>query len=247
MFPLQRLKELEAEGVIGRVAERHYGFGLCPDAEPLIKSGREVARLLKQDGVDLALLVPALPLCTRSVGLLAREVEGAGITTAALALVREVAVEVRAPRMLYLHWPYGHAMGEPGNVEQQRAILHDLLSMARTAPRPGLLVDLPYRWRRETYPPIDDWNADSAAFTTALAAAIDASPAPQMCAKTETERAGIQRMGTRARCHLAKLTANRVLKRFLSTGAPGAPDATPRSGVRPPQWRGQSRRAPGNR
>lgn len=59
VFPLQRLKELEAEGVIGRVAERHYTFGLCKDAGPLIKSGREVARRLKQEGVDLALLVPA--------------------------------------------------------------------------------------------------------------------------------------------------------------------------------------------
>lgn len=80
--------------------------------------------------------------------------------------------------MLYLHWPYGHAMGEPGNVEQQRVVLRDLFSMARTAPRPGLLVDLPYRWRRETYAPVDDWNADSAAFTTALAAAIDTPLAP---------------------------------------------------------------------
>jgi hypothetical protein len=79
--------------------------------------------------------------------------------------------------MLYLHWPYGHAMGEPGNVGQQRAILRDLLSMARTAPRPGLLVDLSYRWRRETYPSINDWAAASAAFTAALAAAMEAPPA----------------------------------------------------------------------
>ncbi|HEY4025732.1 MAG TPA: hypothetical protein VGO86_04815, partial [Candidatus Dormibacteraeota bacterium] len=112
-------------------------------------------------------------LCTRSVGLLAREIEASGITTSALALVRGVAVEVRAPRMLYLHWPYGHAMGEPDNVGQQRAVLRDLLSMARAAPRAGLLVDLPYRWRRESYPPIDDWTVDSAAFTAALSAAME--------------------------------------------------------------------------
>jgi hypothetical protein len=78
--------------------------------------------------------------------------------------------------MLYLHWPYGHAMGEPGNVAQQRAVLHDLLSMARAAPREGLLLDLPYRWRRDTYPPVDDWTADSAAFTAALAATVEAQP-----------------------------------------------------------------------
>ena len=59
VFPLQRLRELEAEGVIGRVAGRHYGFGLCAKGERLIGPGREVARAMKNDGVDLALLVPA--------------------------------------------------------------------------------------------------------------------------------------------------------------------------------------------
>lgn len=78
--------------------------------------------------------------------------------------------------MLYLHWPYGHAMGEPGKVEQQRTVLRDLCSMARRAERPGLVVDLPYRWRRETYAPIDDWAADSAAFNAALGAAMEAMP-----------------------------------------------------------------------
>ena len=60
-----------------------------------------------------------------------------GVTTVGLALVREVAVAARAPRMLYLHWPFGHALGEPNNRDQHRTILHDVFSMARTAPRPG--------------------------------------------------------------------------------------------------------------
>jgi D-proline reductase (dithiol) PrdB len=59
VFPLQRLRELEAEGVIGRVASRHYGFGLCREGERLIAPGREVARAMRNEGVDLALLVPA--------------------------------------------------------------------------------------------------------------------------------------------------------------------------------------------
>jgi hypothetical protein len=86
------------------------------------------------------------------VGLLAREIEAAGVTTVGLALVKEVAIAAHAPRFLYLHWPFGHALGEPGNVAQQRTVLHDMFSMAANAPRPGLVIDLPYRWRRETYP-----------------------------------------------------------------------------------------------
>jgi hypothetical protein len=102
------------------------------------------------------------------VGLLAREIEVRGVTTVALALVEEVAVAAHAPRFLYLHWPFGHALGEPGNVAQQRTVLHDMLTMAISAPRPGLVVELPYRWRRETYAPVADWKRPSDAVASAL-------------------------------------------------------------------------------
>jgi len=106
------------------------------------------------------------------VGLLAREIEACGVTTVALALVHELAIAVKAPRMLFLHWPFGHALGEPGNRLQQLTILHDAFSMACAAPRPGLVVNLPYQWRREQYKPIDDWTKESQAFAEALAVAM---------------------------------------------------------------------------
>ena len=59
VFPLERLRELEAEGVIGRVADEHFGFGLSGSAKALITPGREVGRRLARAHVDLALLVPA--------------------------------------------------------------------------------------------------------------------------------------------------------------------------------------------
>jgi len=90
------------------------------------------------------------------------------VTTVALALVRELAVAVKAPRMLYLHWPFGHALGDPGQRDQQRAILHDALSMARLAPRPGLVVDLPYQWRRHVYAPVTDWTTESETLREAM-------------------------------------------------------------------------------
>ena len=99
------------------------------------------------------------------------------MSTVALALVKELAALVKAPRMLSLHWPFGHALGEPGNREQQRAVLHDAFSLARAAPGPGLIVELPYRWRREVYPPITDWTADSQAFSAALARAAESQGA----------------------------------------------------------------------
>ena len=54
VFPMERLRELEAEPVSGRLAEDHYGFGLMGSAERLIPSIKEVAQRIRESGVDLA-------------------------------------------------------------------------------------------------------------------------------------------------------------------------------------------------
>jgi len=59
-FPVHRLLELEAAGVIGRVAARHYSFmGFQEDLTAWRRvSGPEVARRLVADGVHAVLLTP---------------------------------------------------------------------------------------------------------------------------------------------------------------------------------------------
>lgn len=59
VFPLQRLRELEADGVIGSSARYHYAFngaGLEPHLYE--RPAREVASHLRADAVDVVLLVP---------------------------------------------------------------------------------------------------------------------------------------------------------------------------------------------
>jgi D-proline reductase (dithiol) PrdB len=62
VFPVERLREFEKEGIIGEVAKRHYGFMGHIDGRhiaPLInKYTPEVARRLKADNVDVVLLTP---------------------------------------------------------------------------------------------------------------------------------------------------------------------------------------------
>ena len=59
VFPLTRLKELAAEGVIGSVAGFHYSFMGAPFPPTRFEpTAREVAGLLKRDGVDAAVLLP---------------------------------------------------------------------------------------------------------------------------------------------------------------------------------------------
>ena len=63
VFPFERLRALAALGEIGSVNARHFSFMghiLPPHLQTLIQAtAPQVARLLKQDGVDIALLTPA--------------------------------------------------------------------------------------------------------------------------------------------------------------------------------------------
>ena len=58
IFPIHRFRELEAEGIIGSLADTHYSFmGLIPNTTALIEeSAPEAARRLKAAGVDAAFL-----------------------------------------------------------------------------------------------------------------------------------------------------------------------------------------------
>lgn len=59
IFPLERLLELEAQGIIGHVAETHYGLGFTDNPRELLSPGHKVGTMLAQANVDLVLLVPA--------------------------------------------------------------------------------------------------------------------------------------------------------------------------------------------
>ncbi len=63
IFPLERIRELVNEGIVGSLAKKHYAFmGHIdgPHISTLIKkTAREVAQKLRQDQVDLVLLTPA--------------------------------------------------------------------------------------------------------------------------------------------------------------------------------------------
>lgn len=68
-----------------------------------------------------------------------------------VSIVRKFTEEVRPPRVVFLKWPYGHPLGEPGNVKQQRAVLDRAFETLANATEPGVIVDLPYKWKREKY------------------------------------------------------------------------------------------------
>jgi D-proline reductase (dithiol) PrdB len=63
VLPIDRLREFEAEGIVGELAEKHYGFMGHIDGRhiPTLieRSAREVVKRLKAARVDVVLLTPA--------------------------------------------------------------------------------------------------------------------------------------------------------------------------------------------
>ena len=80
-----------------------------------------------------------------------RELERQGLATVGLSLLRKLTERVKPPRTYYLRYPFGHALGEAGNRDQQRQIVRDALSLLETVTVPGTIVESPYRWRRTRF------------------------------------------------------------------------------------------------
>jgi hypothetical protein len=57
------------------------------------------------------------------VGVLARVFEAAGLATTALSLVRQQAVNVKAPRFLHCEFPLGRSLGKPNDAEFQTDVI----------------------------------------------------------------------------------------------------------------------------
>jgi len=55
VFPIDRLREMVADGIIGSVADFHYSFGAPMPDDELEIAGREIGRLLLKDKVTACL------------------------------------------------------------------------------------------------------------------------------------------------------------------------------------------------
>lgn len=58
IFPIDRLRELAGENIIGSIADFHYSFMGAHDSMLWEKEARQLAGIMKKEGVNTALLVP---------------------------------------------------------------------------------------------------------------------------------------------------------------------------------------------
>lgn len=78
--------------------------------------------------------------------VLARWIEARGIPTVVVTMMPAVAEERRAPRIVGVEFPFGHAFGMPDDAAMQRSVLELALRVLAGAGSPGTRVDFDLEW-----------------------------------------------------------------------------------------------------
>ncbi len=147
VFPIERLREFAAEGIIGGVAKRHLGFmGYTQQLRDLYeRAAPEMAKIIERSDADAVLLTAGCPLCHRVVVAIQREIEMVGIPTVLITVVPENSRQMGPPRALA---PQGFALGDslggPGQISVQRAVLRDALRRWEAREEPGIIWERSY-------------------------------------------------------------------------------------------------------
>lgn len=149
MLPIDRLHELAKEGFIGSVSPVLVGFmGGGGNVQKFREeTGPAIAKIFKDEGVDIVLLTGGCGTCHRSATIVQRAIESVGISTIIIAALPPIAKQQGAPRIAAAHVPIGSNAGEPNNIEMQTAILKDSLNAMTKMQQFGELIMLPYEYR----------------------------------------------------------------------------------------------------
>lgn len=86
------------------------------------------------------------------MGLIARQLEAAGIPTVSLTSARDITAAANPPRAVFVDYPLGHTSGRVGEPALNRQIVSAALD-ALELTEPGVIVDLPHVWADT-----DDWK-----------------------------------------------------------------------------------------
>jgi len=155
-LPIAALQAAEHQGLIGKSAEFVYGLPTNrSQARTLDVDCQDLLKMLQNDGVDVAILVPNCPVCHQSVSLAARTLEEAGIASVILGCAKDIVEHVGVPRLLFNDFPLGNAAGIPGNSISQKGIIDAALELIATAKKPRTTVQSRYEW-----PDSSNWKYD---------------------------------------------------------------------------------------
>jgi len=143
VFPIDTLRELVADGLIGGVAETHFSYGFTTRLKDLYENTfPEIADKIERTRTKLVLLTAGCPeTCHRSVATLAREIEGRGISTLIISASPAATESIRPPRAVaFSTSSIGRVIGAANDREQHRTLVLEALQMFRRDLPPGRVV-----------------------------------------------------------------------------------------------------------
>ena len=147
VLPVDRLKSLVDRGTLEGLNETFFSFfGGGQSPANVSDSALQVAAKLRNYGCDIVFVVPANHDCNQTAGLVARSLEREGLSTVCAVTIKEVAMQIRLPRAVFINFPFGRTFGPAHDTPLQEAIVSDMARAFRSLDRPGKVVDLPYRW-----------------------------------------------------------------------------------------------------
>jgi D-proline reductase (dithiol) PrdB len=147
VFPLERLRELAAEGLIGGVSDKHLGFmGFTQNFRDLYeRAAPEIAKVMLRSRADGVILTAGCPLCHRVAAIIQREIEMIAIPTVLITVAPEQSSQAGPPRAIAPHhFKLGNSLGAPFQKDVQRAVLLDALKRWETHEEPGHTWDISY-------------------------------------------------------------------------------------------------------
>jgi D-proline reductase (dithiol) PrdB len=157
VFPIDVLRDLQAEGFIGEVAKKHIGYGYSQQLKAMYEgTAREIANQIdKTSRADAVVLTGGCPsVCHRTISVVQREIEMKGIPTVLITVSPEVSAQMRPPRALYPKgFKIGNSVGRPGMRDLQKRVVRDALNLLTQDTRPGEFVTIEYPDYGEQYEP----------------------------------------------------------------------------------------------
>lgn len=90
--------------------------------------------------------------------MLARTLEASGLSTLLITPMPYWAEKVGTPRTLAVEFPFGHALGQPGDIETQRQILTEAFMAFNTIQSPGSVLHSEQRWSEDIDDAIRSWQ-----------------------------------------------------------------------------------------
>jgi D-proline reductase (dithiol) PrdB len=146
-FPLPALHRLAASRRIGEVAPRFYGAPTNRSHRVTTETDApEILARCRDDGVDVAVLVPNCPVCHQTISLTARHLEANGIATVVMGCAKDIVEHAAVPRFLFSDFPLGNAAGRPHDAASQDFTLDLALRVLESAVGPQTTVQSPLRW-----------------------------------------------------------------------------------------------------